>query len=627
MATVNVLDQERIFKGTTYKAAAADDESDYIQEFVFTPETFQSVFISQQSIKQFEDYRELIDPGEEHFKEWDAVGNVVESIFADPHLIIASQGRHFDDIEFIKDKRCHLLRIGKDYLGFQKLSHRPYAVVFLIQISKLGGEIRISHQDANLMETLKKLQPAYDSVVYVIQNSQHKYNYTTNDLLTISTEIEKVFKLEKNSAYKSTFFETDVEWFIRVGLIMQNHILTGMKSLQDILEKVNKQHEYSHPHVMQTRASKKLKNGKTRHVQSPPCTNQKTALQNILIEEMNKITFNVALHVWKILSFRNSSIQAFGFVKGVVRIYLKDISMEADAMKYFKKFFKTNSLHVTMQVWPSNRQMTKYSFEQGSRIDVSNVPLAKNEEIKYGTLGMFLENRKKDLFFTTCAHVIEKGKYAFCPKDHSILGESVFTCEGPSSTSKQWLDLSLVKVHNSKIHECRFGLKGDSDCSHLSEYTIFPGFLDDIRSRPVYKWGARTNYTKGTIDDFVISKDESDQKYFLEIRVSGCGKFALPSDSGSLICMNYPSRNDSDPTAAFVIIGAFQIPVEDQKITMLCCYSVLDAIEEIRTCGTIGEGIQPCAVIRQSRRIASVSGCNPDLKTSVKRQKMLPPRK
>lgn len=154
------------------------------------------------------------------------------------------------------------------------------------------------------METLKKLQPAYDSVVYVIQNSQHKYNYTTNDLLTISTEIEKVFKLEKNSAYKSTFFETDVEWFIRVGLIMQNHILTGMESLQDILEKVNKQHEYSHPHVMQTRASKKLKNGKTRHVQSPLCTNQKTALQNLLIEEMNKITFNVALHVWKILSFR-----------------------------------------------------------------------------------------------------------------------------------------------------------------------------------------------------------------------------------------------------------------------------------------------------------------------------------
>lgn len=31
MAMVNVLDQERIFKGTPYKAAAADDESDYIQ--------------------------------------------------------------------------------------------------------------------------------------------------------------------------------------------------------------------------------------------------------------------------------------------------------------------------------------------------------------------------------------------------------------------------------------------------------------------------------------------------------------------------------------------------------------------------------------------------------------------
>ncbi|XP_052087322.1 uncharacterized protein LOC127724411 [Mytilus californianus] len=407
---------------------------------------------------------------------------------------------------------------------------------------------------------------------------------------------------------------------------MQNNILTGMESLQDILEKVNDQLGYSHPHVMQTRSSKKLKNGKTHHVQSQPCNNQKTALQITLKEEIYKISNNVTLHVWKILSFRNSSIQAFGFVKGVVRIYLKDISLEADVMKYFKKFLKTSSLHVTMQVWPSNRQMTKYSYEQGSRVDVSNAALAENEETKYGTLGMFLENRKKELFFTTCAHVIEKGKYAFCPNDHSILGESVFACEGPSSNSKQWLDLSLVKVHNSKIQECRFGLKGDSGCSPLSEYKIFHGFLDDIRSRPVYKWGARTNYTAGTIDDYVISRDESDQKYFLEIRVLGSRKFALPADSGSLICMNYPSRIGNDPTAAFVIIGAEQIPVEDQKITMLCCYSVSDAIEEIRTSGTFGEGIQPRAVIRQSRRIASVSGCNPDLKTSVKRQKVLPPR-
>lgn len=64
----------------------------------------------------------------------------------DPHLIVASHGRHFDDIEFTKDKRCNFLPIDKDYLVFQKLSHRPYAVVILIPILKLGGEIRISQQ-------------------------------------------------------------------------------------------------------------------------------------------------------------------------------------------------------------------------------------------------------------------------------------------------------------------------------------------------------------------------------------------------------------------------------------------------------------------------------------------------
>lgn len=287
-----------------------------------------------------------------------------------------------------------------------------------------------------------------------------------------------------------------------------------------------------------------------------------------------------------------------------------------------------------MQEWPTNFKMTKYAYEQGSRVDKTATHTAGNAHIKHGTLGMFLENNEKELFFTTCAHVIEAGESAFCPTDHSVLGKSVFACEGPSKVSNHWLDVSLVKIDTPNITNCTFGLKGPKSACNFFQYNIFSGYLDDILSRHVYKWGARTEYTEGILESYIVSENESEQPFFLDVNI-GSSSFALPADSGSIVCLSSTENAPEDPSAVFVIFGGQEIPVGDQMIPMLGCYKLADAIEEIKLSGSLGEDIRPCLVTGQPRRITSTPSCKTEHATQPtgrskssagKRQKMLPPR-
>lgn len=123
-------------------------------------------------------------------------------------------------------------------------------------------------------------------------------------MLLVSNEIEEVFKLPTNTAYPNVFLETDTELFVRLGLIMQNNIMKGMKSLKDtisILKNVGR-------HPMKTRTARATieihQNKRAYHVQQNPVADFKTTLQNLLEEEISKICNNVHLHAWKILSFR-----------------------------------------------------------------------------------------------------------------------------------------------------------------------------------------------------------------------------------------------------------------------------------------------------------------------------------
>ncbi|CAC5388083.1 unnamed protein product [Mytilus coruscus] len=645
MATITISEKQRILKNGKRKLKSAAAKLD-TQELVFPPETFQSVYLSQQSITQ-----QSCSPYDETSKEWNDAVLLRQSIFSDPQLVIASCDQDIVDLDFIKGKTfekidpsdSRYIHMDTDPSKFGSPFFRPYALIYVIQTESKGVKPCLSRQDLSLLNSSRNVRAASDSIVYVVQNTPQNQNYTADDLLLVSNEIEEVFKLPTNTAYKNIFLETDAELFIRLGLIMQNNILKGMRSLRDILSILNNQSKHIQRHPMETRAARPTieiqQNRKTHqmhHVQQNPGADYKTTLQNLLEEEISKICNNVQLHAWKILSFRNASVHAFGFVKGVVRVYLKESTSKTDVANYFKKFLNQSSLDFTMQEWPINFKMKKFAYEQGSRIDKTAEHTTGNDDIRYGTLGMFLQNTEKELYFTTCAHVIEEGESAFCPNDHSILGKSVFACEGPSKISNHWLDLSLVKVDTPNISDCTFGLKGPKSACNFFQYKIFSGSLDDILSRQVYKWGARTEYTEGILESYIVSENESDQPFFLDVNI-GSSSFALPADSGSIVCLRSAKHVPDDPSAVLVIFGGQEIPVGDQMIPMLGCYKLADAIEEIKLSGSFGEDIRPCVFTGQSRQITSTSRCtcNPTHATQPtgksrsppgKRQKMLPPR-
>ncbi|CAC5385937.1 unnamed protein product [Mytilus coruscus] len=652
MATITISEKQPFLKGWKRKLKSSAAKSQMLSnkfkcqelELVFPPETFQSVYLSQQSITQ-----QSSTPYDETSKEWKDAVLLKQSIFSDPQLVITSCDQDIVDLEFIKGKKfekiepsdSRYIHMDTDPSKFSSPFCRPYALTYVIQTESKGVKPCLSRQDLSLLNSSRNVKAASDSIVYVVQNTPQNQNYTAEDLLLLSNEIEEVFKLPTNTAYKNIFLETDAELFIRLGLIMQNNILKGMKSLRDILSILNNQSKHIRRHPMETRAARptiEIPQNRNTHymhpVQQNPDADYITTLQNLLGEEIPRICNNVQLHAWKILSFRNTSVHAFGFVKGVVRIYLNESTSKTDVKNYFKKFLNQSSLDFTMQEWPTNFKMTKYAYEQGSRVDKTATHTAGNDNIKYGTLGMFLENTEKELFFTTCAHVIEEGESAFCPNDHSILGKSVFACEGPSTLSNHWLDVSLVKVDTPNISDCACGLKGPKSACNFFQYKIFSGSLDDILSRQVYKWGARTEYTEGIFESYIVSENESDQPIFLDVDI-GSSSFAQQADSGSIVCLSSAKHVPDDPSAVLVIFGGREIPVGDQMTPMLVCYKLADAIEEIKLNGSFGEDIRPCVVTGPSRQITSTSRYDPKQATQPtgrsrsppgKRQKMLPPR-
>lgn len=300
---------------------------------------------------------------------------------------------------------------------------------------------------------------------------------------------------------------------------------------------------------------------------------------------------------------RNSTIHAFGFVGGIVRFFLTKTDDASHVKEYFDKYMKIRTLNMNIHKREPNATVNNFSFEQGSKIDISETSrITKNDKPSYGSLGIFFQNKKKGkLFFTTCAHVVAEGCKAFCPCDHTILGESIFSCEKFSKKSNQWIDLSLVEVCQDKVLHCISGLKGTNASPNFSEYAIFPGSIEDLTRRNVYKWGATTNFTDGTVCDIITPNNHDG---FLQIAIQSSNSFAKKGDSGSLICVNI---TEQDRYAVLVMIGELQSQTDTTDASIYSCYYVSDAVDEIKTTINEGQNIELCPVAEKSIPIYSES--------------------
>ncbi|XP_052087317.1 uncharacterized protein LOC127724409 isoform X4 [Mytilus californianus] len=318
MATITISEEQSILKGTKRKLKNAPVRADKIEQLVFPSENFHSVHLSQQSIKH--NYHLLIAPSDETSKEWNEVGSLYKSIFTDPLLVIASNDNNVDDLEFIVGKTfekveasdSRYIHLGTDLSKSSSLFCRPYALIYIIETECKRGKPCLRSQDLSLLASYRYVKEASDSIVYVIQNTTQNQKYTADDLMIVSNAIEEVLTLDTTSIYKNIFLETDVELFVRLGLTMQNHILSGILSLKEILSNCKNPNKHILRHTMQTRAATKDENmqhnKKTRHVPLDSNIDRITTLQNLLEDEISKISNNVTLHAWKILPLRYQTI-------------------------------------------------------------------------------------------------------------------------------------------------------------------------------------------------------------------------------------------------------------------------------------------------------------------------------
>lgn len=277
-------------------------------------------------------------------------------------------------------------------------------------------------------------------------------------------------------------------------------------------------------------------------------------------------------------------MKGFGCVKNNICIYLKndDKDEERRVSVYAQKYLNDPPGKYQLRIEYKQRNITLFSkLEQGSKINRKG----PEEPRKYGSLGMFLEDKKGKYFFTTCAHVITKDECAYSADDNSELGRNVFIYQSESNTNDKndpYIDFSVVQVSPEKDLTCTFGLKATG--GNFISGRIFKGDLSEILDQNVYKWGATPPcLRKGKCIGY---EDEGSLLYLMV----DTNDFAKEGDSGAIICVG----EDVDAgLAAFVIIGGSQ---DDSECTSASnsepsylVYKVSHALEKV-------SNMKPCLI-------------------------------
>lgn len=301
-------------------------------------------------------------------------------------------------------------------------------------------------------------------------------------------------------------------------------------------------------------------------------------------------------------------MKGFGCVKNNICIYLKndDKGEERRVSVYAQKYLNDPPGKYQLRIEYKKRNITLFSkLEQGSKINRKGT----EEPRQYGSLGMFLEDKKGTYFFTTCAHVITKGECAYSAEDNSELGRNVFIYQSESNTNDTndpYIDFSVVQVSPGKDLTCTFGLKATS--GNFISGRIFKGDLSEILDQNVYKWGATPPcLRKGKC----IGYEDEGSLLCLMIDTKD---FAKEGDSGAIICFG----EDVDTgLAAFVIIGGSKDDSECENASnsepSYLVYKVSHALDKV-------SNMKPC-LIPCTKTISISSSVSGSIQSKSKRKR------
>ncbi|CAC5365832.1 unnamed protein product [Mytilus coruscus] len=114
----------------------------------------------------------------------------------------------------------------------------------------------------------------------------------------------------------------------------------------------------------------------------------------------------------------------------------------------------------------------------------------------------------------------------------------------------------IIKVFKEEIEHCRYGLRDSTD--RFVTGIVVLANDSEMKNMKVYKWGAKTELTKGTYKGSIFVREGEEFKnriHFIQNNPTN-PEFAEEGDSGSLICFEATdSPQLSSESAAFIFVG------------------------------------------------------------------------
>ncbi|XP_053392022.1 uncharacterized protein LOC128554736 isoform X1 [Mercenaria mercenaria] len=206
---------------------------------------------------------------------------------------------------------------------------------------------------------------------------------------------------------------------------------------------------------------------------------------------------------------------------------------------------------------------------------------------RMGTLGGFVDGvdgSNRHLYGLTCAHVVNgqgEGRYEVFIREESNNQLLLFARSYPNLTISSGdvpnplIDLAAVRVVDGVKNECIKYLKDEN-----SEFK--PGRVAadvDLEGHFVYKYGAKTHFTKGRVCSTDYCLNNNLNYIVLVENYGGVGYFAQEGDSGAMICM--PDENEVYIVKAIGILTGGDLALGTDTRTKYASFRLHDGLDKL----------------------------------------------
>ena len=193
----------------------------------------------------------------------------------------------------------------------------------------------------------------------------------------------------------------------------------------------------------------------------------------------------------------------------------------------------------------------KGTFESGHRLCV-NGSFGQAAGDIYGTLGCFVKGKSigsssEQLYALSCAHVFPDGCNEVVRVARGNLHDTLEILGHINHPFKllrdHKVDIAAIAVTQDAKQNCLHSLKNSDNCD-VWKSALHEGDLNAILGFQVYKWGAKSDFTRGLICSVNYANLGFDSQFnvFIKSESESSEPFSSEGDSGSAVCFDEPSE-------------------------------------------------------------------------------------